>query len=63
MSEYFKMFIEGTSIMTNVDSIKIKRKKNLIVKNELRITKAKMGKSVLQRSSDRIRNIKMEALS
>jgi hypothetical protein len=63
MSEYFKMFIEGTSIMTNVDSIKIKRKKNLIVKNELRIAKAKMGKSVLQRSSDRIRNIKMEALS
>jgi hypothetical protein len=63
MSEYIRMFFNGTEAMFNINSNGIERKKVLIAKNELRIAKAKLKSTVLKRSSNRIERIKIEALS
>ncbi len=63
MSEYFKMFIDGTQMIFNRNTISIKRNKTLNVKKELRISKANMRKSAMQRSMDRLNKIKIEALA
>ena len=63
MSEYVNLFFSGTKMIFDNNSISIKRNKTLIANKELRITKAKMKKGVLQRSVERVSNIKVEALS
>ncbi len=63
MSQYIKMFFSGTEAMFDIRLNNIKRKKNLIAKNELRIMKVKLKSSVLTRSSNRIKKIKTEVLS
>ena len=63
MSEYVNLFFTGTRMMFGNESASIKRKKTISTTKELRIAKAKMKKSVLERSMDRITEIKVEALS
>lgn len=63
MSEVIRMFIDGTKMIFNSNTIEINRKKNLDTKKELRIAKVIRKKSSLTRATDRIRKIKEEALS
>jgi hypothetical protein len=65
MSEVLNMFLSGTETMfgSNEFPYKIKRKKALIAKNEIKKAKKVLQHTVLERASNRIRAIKEEALS
>ncbi|WP_324172948.1 hypothetical protein [Sulfurimonas sp.] len=64
MSEVLELVFNGTEIMFNSNKkILIKRIKSLDAKKEIRIAKARMRHSVIQRSSNRVRMIADEALS
>lgn len=63
MSEYVKLFIDGTKMIFDSGSSHIERDKPLVVSRELRIRKSKIKKSVLQRSIDRVISIKSQALA
>tara|TARA_R110001606_G_scaffold2504_5_gene10994 strand:+ start:8243 stop:8434 length:192 start_codon:yes stop_codon:yes gene_type:complete len=63
MSEYVNLFFTGIRMMFGNVSETIECKKTITTMKELRLAKAKMKKSVLQRSMDRITEIKREALN
>jgi hypothetical protein len=63
MSEIISMFLNGTQIMFNPDKKVFNRNKTLDTKIEIRLAKARMKHSVLQRSSNRIKQIATDALS
>ncbi|WP_455755936.1 hypothetical protein [Sulfurimonas sp.] len=64
MSEVLELVFNGTEIMFNSKKeIFDERKKSLNAKKEIRIAKARMKHSVIQRSSNRLRMIADEALS
>ena len=62
MSEIISMLLNGTGIMFNPNKEIIRRNKTLIAKNEIRLAKARMKHTVIQRSVNRIRKIADEAL-
>jgi hypothetical protein len=63
MSEIISLFLNGTQIMFNPDKKVFNRNKTLDTKMEIRLAKARMKHSVLQRSSNRIKQIATDALS
>lgn len=63
MSEIISMFLNGTQIMFNPDKKVFNRNRTLDTKTEIRLAKARMKHSVLQRSSNRIKQIATDALS
>ncbi len=62
MSDIILMLFNGTEIMFNPNKEYIKRKKTLVAKRELRIAKARMKHTIIERSTNRIRHIATEAL-
>lgn len=64
MLDFMKKIIQGTEIIFDDNkNDNIKRKKSLNVKKEIRIAKTIRKTSMLQRSSNRVRNIVTSALS